>query len=303
MYHSAEHMDDFLRSLNYWSYYETSLPRWLAAAAQESGFRAGDRVRLLDVGCGSGELTLIVCTALAKTFDMRLSVVEPSATLLHRSKDLLSKTMSPEVFVSATQRTFQDLCPRTDAHDLILCSHSLYEPLEEAPSAGFSSAAEAVARKLLDMLTPGGAFCVILASKNSWAYEAKRSAYELLGLPADAFSYAERLTAALEETGASLEVRTVDTYADTTMFSCASADDRQRSIRWLSFFLRVNCTLLDPHIQDGLITIIRKSSLPFRCLPEPDRELCASHPAICGGPQENSLLLFHKELAVVGVKN
>ena len=303
MYHSAEHMDHFLQTLNYWSCYEALLPRWLTDAAKESGLNAGDRLRLLDVGCGSGELTSAVCQAMGQAFAVELSVLEPSASLLHRCVDRISATR-PGVLVNASQGSFQDLGNATGSFDIVLCSHSLYQPLEETMGGEPPrSPADRVAHILLRTLAPRGVFCVILASQNSWAYECKKSAYQLLGLPIEAFSHAERLRAALVETGTGVTAKTVDTYADTTSFSCTSEEERKRSIRWLSFFLRVNCESLHQELQDQLIAIVRDKSIPFRCLPQHEREHCTLYPAVCGMPHENTLVLFHKELAMIGNKD
>ncbi len=298
LYWDDELLRVFSSTLSYWSYYWEQLPLLLHGALVFARKEPNSQLRVLDVGCGGGELSIPVFDALASDFcRIQLTGIDPGENNIRNFRLRHERQQAKFLLGGIECKKFQDL-EEGEKFDLVFCSHSLYEVFETA--GNYSSSAVRVVEKLFRLLGPDGICCVILASGNSRAYEFKRQAYGVLGCADRFFMTAEHFRDLLKQSGKPFQEEVVDTYVDASTFWSGEPNHREDCLKWLSYFLRVNCFAIPTESQDRLINLFQDFSLPFGSLPEQFKSYCRKYPAACGPPSDRTPTVFHKESVFVG---
>ncbi len=301
LYSAADSLRVFSRTLNYWAYYRDKLPALLLRSLSATAKGRNGRLSVLDMGCGGGDLSIPVFDVLASFFPrLELTAVDPSEANLQDFKLLYQHTRAKFNLKEVRCERFQEF-KSAEAFDLVFCSHSLYEVFE-TDRDGLRSGSQ-IMMKLWELVKPKGALCVIFASRKSWAYECKQRAYELLGSGDRFFMTSEDFRGLLTSFRGSFSEEVVDTYINVSKFWSEQAGDREECLKWLSYFLRVDCFSLPQETQNQLINLLQSFSLPFASLPEQVKRRSRKYPAACGSPSDHTRVVFHKEGVFLGRRN
>lgn len=186
----------------------------LAALSHEVRQLRGTSLRLLDLGCGTGEFTRRVLDLLSwPPQQLHLSLVDP---VIHQREQAVEKLGS----FTAHKIEHWDLLPSSFElpFDLIVSNHVLYY-VDDLPGT---------LRTLHESLAPGGRMILAMAPWRNFLMQLWQVGYAALGqqVPHNA---AEQVIAALDQLGISHQVKTVEfeiNFADST-------ENRRKILRFL----------------------------------------------------------------------
>ncbi len=222
--------------------------RQLAGARDWSGTMAdlaagGDRVRLLDVACGSGKfpaalLATPAVAALAGSLTVETDLLDPSRFSLDEARGRLAP---PFVGAADHECTLQDLEVRPGGWDLVWSTHGLYALPADDLAAGMTRFVEAIA--------PGGLGIVAQATSSSHYLvvdEAFRRSFDPEGRRTP-YTSAEQVRVALE----ALPVTVTEELL--TYRTSVAQDDRETAEGFLQRCVFDDSVSLDQMVADPVV--------------------------------------------------